>query len=356
MIDSVSNRGLVSIDILRGFAATGVFFYHQHIGLLLAKTTGWAFLDETDNFGATYAVPLFFLLSGFCIHLPNIKYVKKNQALPLTNYFKRRFIRIYPPYLAALVFSIIADILTVNNYTVNARDVMAHVFLLQGFLDPYFNTINLVLWTISIEIALYLLYPLFYYVRLKTSLKTALAIVFLISAISIASVKFFGFHSKVSFFFVPNIWFGWCAGAFIAESFILTPLELKKTFYKFVYAVILLCFFVLGKANLAVIQYPFLILIWTAPLIITLSFEHKLTNNNSIAIRLLTCLGLSSYSLYLFHVPLIALKNYFVHLIIPFQLQKPALLLGVLVIPIASWFCYQLVERPFMRKKTVVLR
>src|ERR1700750_3442775 len=110
-----ANRGLVSIDILRGLAAGGVFYYHQHIGDLLARFTGLTFFTYTDLFGAWYAVPLFFLLSGFCIHLPNIKYLRDNQSLPVKEYIKRRFLRIYPPYLVALIVSLLINYLIEPN-------------------------------------------------------------------------------------------------------------------------------------------------------------------------------------------------------------------------------------------------
>lgn len=158
-------QSLVSIDILRAIAALGVFYYHQHIGATLAHYSGMNWLQSTDSFGAVYAVPLFFLISGYCIHLSNIKYLKNNQALPLKEYYRRRFLRIYPPYLAAFVFSIVVIFITYPNASIGKTDLFAHIFLLQGFTVPYFNTINVVLWTISVEMAFYILYPVFYYLR-----------------------------------------------------------------------------------------------------------------------------------------------------------------------------------------------
>ncbi len=47
-------------------------------------------------------VPLFFVISGFCIHASALK----NNELRVGRFFWRRFWRIYPPYLAALIFAI----------------------------------------------------------------------------------------------------------------------------------------------------------------------------------------------------------------------------------------------------------
>jgi peptidoglycan/LPS O-acetylase OafA/YrhL len=84
-----SARSFISIDIARAMAALGVFYYHQHIGSLLAKYSGVEWLKLTDSFGASYAVPLFFLISGYCIHLSNLKYVRAGRALPLREYYRR---------------------------------------------------------------------------------------------------------------------------------------------------------------------------------------------------------------------------------------------------------------------------
>jgi peptidoglycan/LPS O-acetylase OafA/YrhL len=91
-----NKTNLITIDIARALAALGVFFYHQHIGAILARYTNIEVFHKIDGFGALYAVPLFFLLSGYCIHLSNLKYIQLNKPLPLARYYKRRFFRIYP--------------------------------------------------------------------------------------------------------------------------------------------------------------------------------------------------------------------------------------------------------------------
>src|SRR5476649_1859072 len=99
MTDKTSPQKVIAIDILRALAALGVFYYHNHSGDMLAKYSGLSWLRYTDAFGATYAVPLFFLISGYCIHWSNIKYLKAKRSLPLKEYYVRRFLRIYPAYL-----------------------------------------------------------------------------------------------------------------------------------------------------------------------------------------------------------------------------------------------------------------
>jgi len=347
-------QSLVSIDILRAIAALGVFYYHQHIGAILAHYFGLTWLQTTDNFGAFYAVPLFFLISGYCIHLSNIKYLKNKQALPLKEYYRRRFLRIYPPYLIALLFSLFVKFAIHPNIVLSKGNFFVHIFLLQGFTVTYFKSINLVLWTISVEMAFYILYPIFYYLRLRFSLNHALLLALAVSSISIL---FFGIKGSVSNperFCVFNIWFAWCCGAFLADKMTLSHEHFKKSVYILTYAFILLAFILpipLQSSAWLLIKDQINILIWAAPLIILINNENWFTSNRSLILKLFSAIGLSSYSLYLFHDPLTALKNYLVHAFLPLKLQPAGILIGVFLIPLITWFSFLYIEKPFLARK-----
>jgi peptidoglycan/LPS O-acetylase OafA/YrhL len=346
-------KNLVSIDIARALAALGVFYYHQHCGSLLARYTGINLFGYTEVFGAFYAVPLFFLISGYCIHLSNLKYLKAHKALPLKDYAKRRLLRIYPAYIAAVIFSLLANHLINAHYPKDWNDLLVHIFLLQGF-TGYFNSINVVLWTITIEMAFYFLYPFFYYLRLKFSLDHAIITTLIISATSITYFSGKGNSSLAQFYCVFNLWFAWCCGAYIADKIAFCPKDLNKTIYKIIYAAILLVFIGLKfykPAELGIINYQVNILIWTAPLLFLINKEHWLEKRQTYFLKILMAIGLSSYSLYLFHEPLISLKNYLVHEYLPAKLQFAGVFIGIFFIPVVTWFCYLYLEKPFISKK-----
>jgi len=229
-----------------------------------------------------------------------------------------------------------------------------HIFALQGFTSKFFLAINIVLWTISIELALYILYPLFYYLRLKYSLNHALAFTFLVSCISIG---YFYTKSDVALYqryCVFNLWFAWCCGAFLADKKILNGDDLKKPVYKIMYSIICVAFVlvkIIDLPKLAIIDYQLSILIWTVPLLFLINKEKWLSQKNSIFLKILGAIGLSSYSLYLFHAPLIALKNFCVHEYLPVKLQPVGIVIGIFIIPVITWFSYKYIERPFMMKK-----
>ena len=348
-----SKSSLITIDIARAIAALGVFYYHQRVGDLLFKHTGIVQFKATDAFGAFYAVPLFFLISGYCIHLSNLKYVKNKQALPIKEYYKRRLLRIYPPYLVAVVFSILVNFFTHTSTPISWADLLVHIFLLQGFTVSYFNSINIVLWTITIELAFYIIYPLFYYLCVRFSLLHAICFSFIVSCISIAIISTLRNLPLPLFYFVLNLWFAWCCGAYLADKKTLNKTDLSQPGYKIFYAIIVAMFAwkFTGHWFSPIVGYQVNILIWTGPLLFLLNKESFFAKKQWLLLKVIAALGLSSYSLYLFHEPLIFLKNLLVHKYLPQQLQLAGLIGGFFFIPVITWLSYLYVERPFISKK-----
>src|SRR5664279_2115162 len=113
------------VDVLRGLASFGVTIFHSipvlwvglyHYSGTFSKIDRFAsFLSYPARFG--YAgVMLFFLLSGFVIHLPNVL----DSRLRFRSYMMRRVWRIYPPYAAAVTLSVLVWICLL--YTSDAAD------------------------------------------------------------------------------------------------------------------------------------------------------------------------------------------------------------------------------------------
>ncbi|MDB4902146.1 MAG: acyltransferase 3 [Mucilaginibacter sp.] len=356
----ISNKtNVIAIDIARAIAAMGVFFYHQNIGNILARYTKLELFNSIDAFGAIYAVPLFFLISGYCIHLSNLKYIQLNKHLPLIEYYKRRLFRIYPAYLVAIVIAVIVRMIIRHRPMPSFSNLLVHLLCLQGFILKYFFYINLVFWTISVEMAFYIIYPLFYFIRLKRSLNSALVFAFFISTICIF---YFWLQKNVSiaqYYWFGNIWFAWCSGAFIADKLFFDPKAFNKPVFKVIYILIASLFIgglflnVSYLPGIGLVWYQLKILIWTGPLIYLLSKEHWFKKQESLLLKVIVCIGLSSYSLYLLHVPLILFKNYLVYAFLPPEFQLAGLILGVIMIPFIAWFSYCLIEKPFIIKKAV---
>jgi peptidoglycan/LPS O-acetylase OafA/YrhL len=164
---------LTSIDALRGIAALGVVLYHA------VAQTGHASPDnlfkypvELIQFLSSFGyigVFLFFVISGFCIHLQwaRARAAGHPQQIKFGEFWKRRLRRLYPPYLITLALFLGMTALTtgINVIPFFAYDVVMHVLMLHN-LDPHTcYSINGVFWTLAVEEQLYLAYFLLLYLR-----------------------------------------------------------------------------------------------------------------------------------------------------------------------------------------------
>ena len=132
------------------------------------------------------AVPVFFVISGFSIHYAERAKIRAWVQHPATlpAYLLRRLWRIYPPYLAALLLAM--SINRLLGYTTSGADLAAHLIMIHQFIPAYFNSIDVVLWSIGVEMWLYLLYPFALLLLERGGLRTTGVIVFGVSAASVA--------------------------------------------------------------------------------------------------------------------------------------------------------------------------
>src|SRR5438128_198415 len=105
-----SSPRLESVDFLRGVAALSVVCHHAinfGWGRNMPMGVPWfralhAVVDRGD-----LGVPLFFVISGFCIHLrwARARAAGGSSPLELGSFWRRRLHRLYPPYFVALCAS-----------------------------------------------------------------------------------------------------------------------------------------------------------------------------------------------------------------------------------------------------------
>src|SRR5678815_655744 len=112
------NGRLKSIDALRGIAALGVVFYHAVAqttnsgpdNLLRWPVKAFQFISSFGYIG----VFLFFVISGFCIHLQwaKARATQQPQSIQFGSFWRRRIRRLYPPYLIAFGLFLLMAALT----------------------------------------------------------------------------------------------------------------------------------------------------------------------------------------------------------------------------------------------------
>lgn len=378
---------LQSIDALRGIAALGVVFYHsvwQGTNLVPGNLFRWPVksLQFISSFGYI-GVFLFFVISGFCIHLQWAKERANGQspAIRFGTFWRRRFRRLYPPYLIALaLFGIMAALSTGINFThFFVYDVVMHLLMLHN-LDP--NTcysINGVFWTLAIEEQLYLAYFLLLFLRSRWGWGPTL----IVCAAARVGWFWFGHVLWVATGFgipVPEAaashWFTWALGAIAVEAAfglvklpkwcrnlwlggaaivlasatsMILPTTQKDTLphtiaWLLMHPIWGLGFFILVNRAVQAEQA------WTVKL--KQLRESARTLNVAGRVRKLTAaaafIGTFSYSLYLTHELVIMQSYSFISPRLP-----PVLNTLLIVVPatvVFAWLFYLFCEKPYMRK------
>ena len=113
-----------------------------------------SYLDFIVN-QAHIGVSYFFLLSGFVMM---IAYSKKDK-IEWLEYLKNRFARIYPIYFGALLLILVIQLLT---KTFDLEGLILNVLMIQAWFPEKALIFNPVAWSLSVELFLYLSFPIIY--------------------------------------------------------------------------------------------------------------------------------------------------------------------------------------------------
>src|SRR5688500_16773325 len=175
---------LRSIDALRGIAALGVVLYHAiERGPSALPNNLFDYPVRALQFISSFGyigVFLFFVISGFCIHLQwaKARATGVEPDIRFGPFWKRRLRRLYPPYIIALVLFLLVAYsygeISLTHFFF--YDLVMHLLMLHN-LDPQTcYTINGVFWTLAIEEQLYLAYFLLLFVRIRWGWLVTIAI------------------------------------------------------------------------------------------------------------------------------------------------------------------------------------
>ena len=220
---------LRSIDALRGAAALGVVLYHSVDRSTAVVPVGWTRYPElalqfVSSFGYI-GVFLFFVISGFCIHLQWAR-AKANGEKPniaFGSFWKRRFRRLYPPYIItlAIFFGLTAATAGIDVSRFFIYDVGMHLFMLHNLDPKTCYSINGVFWTLAIEEQLYLAYFFLLFLRARFGWAKTLIVCLLARA---GWMVFSHLVWLKTGFGIPvpeaaaAHWFTWALGAIVVEA------------------------------------------------------------------------------------------------------------------------------------------
>ncbi|MGJ4950093.1 acyltransferase family protein [Bradyrhizobium sp. HKCCYLS20291] len=161
----------VALDAVRGGAALFVFVSHI-IQIIWLPVTGLGSLAHIANsFASETAVVVFFVLSGYLICLSICGNIQRNGEFVVWDYLRSRALRIYPPFLGAVVVSLAVFVLLEqlglpgvrtplrgasdlyaarDSISIGVSEVFRSLTLRGGLLE-----INGPLWSLYIEVRLY---------------------------------------------------------------------------------------------------------------------------------------------------------------------------------------------------------
>ncbi len=344
-----NNMKNTGADILRGVAILMVVVFHA-FAAAYGELFPWigSFRDFQSpssqqqlwfypvSFGWA-GVPIFFVLSGFCIHLSFLHRGK----LDIPIFFWRRFWRIYPAYFISLsLFTFLTHLNIFSN--AGAQQFFAHVLLLQNFHDLTISGINPSFWSIAVEVQLYLLFPLLIFLRshfgIVRCLQISLAIGLLGRAVMVAQWGIPDNYIAPALTSPVITWFDWILGALVAERFF----DGKPTFRnKKIWLALLIPLFLISTLFKPLSIFSFSIAAVIAAIILDTAIYVRWQQR--IWVKSLIFIATISYSIYLWHQPLlVSITQRLSH-----SIGAPAIawLLFIPPIVVGSWISFRFIEQ-----------
>ena len=147
-------RRFPALDGIRALAAFAVVL--THVGFITGRSLRADLLGPVLSRGDC-GVTIFFLLSGFLLYRPFALYAMGLAARPLVGQFLwRRGLRIFP----ALWLAVVVTLALITTYRVRASDYLQYLLLIQTYDNHDYDPNLTQLWTLAVEIAFYALIPI----------------------------------------------------------------------------------------------------------------------------------------------------------------------------------------------------
>lgn len=336
------------IQGLRALAVLLVFTFHLSSGLMP---------------GGFIGVDMFFIISGYLV--TSIVYNKINkQKFSIIEFYEGRIKRIVPAYLfLLLIVSIIASIIFINSDALLFRKSLFWTLLFNSnnyfaSLDSYFGAGNnenplLHTWTLAVEMQFYLILPILLITIRNKKILVLILSMLTIGLITYSTIGIFNGNTGVMYFSLssrmPEFLIGSLAAIIRLEDFNFIKRNVNILSVMGILAIILSA--VLFDETTA---FPGLTALLPCLGTLALLMSNESYFNRLLSSNFLVFVGEISYSLYLWHWPIMAFLRYNNN-IYEFSLIEKVLITFITII--LSLFSYYFVEktlRNFPRKKFYV--
>lgn len=343
------------IDGLRALAIFLVFGYH------IFENETLTLFGLTLFSGGFIGVDIFFVISGYLITLIIVNEYERKQF----NFFSfmfRRIRRIVPALLLLSFFILLSGIfilLPMNLIDISYSFLSLSIFFsniyffvsgknysaLEQFPQPFIHT-----WSLSVEWQFYLIFPLFLLFIISKIKKRFFFIYAFIFIFFILAIFLNYIDQPLSFFLIFSRIWEFFVGVLIALLPQKRTYKRKYLFYSLVGLLIILLYsFGYDKS----INHPSFFTIF--PIFgsyLLLRYFHNLNPiTNLFKLPLVRYFGLSSYSIYLYHYPLISFTR-----IIFDKNDTNFFLIGLLLLLLIfflSFISYEFIEKPFRNRKII---
>ena len=341
------------IDGLRAIAVSAVIVYHSKITLY-----GFRLFE-----GGFLGVDIFFVISGYLITSIILKELVTTNKFSFKNFYERRIRRILPALLFVILVSLplawiilfpssLIDFANSIIYSLGFSSNLYFYFTgqqygaIDSFYKPFLHT-----WSLSIEEQYYILFPLFFFLVFKYFKKNLIYILITIFTLSLIFSTWLNFSNpSLNFYFISSRIWELLAGSILAYFEAKSENRIKNN--KISLALPSLGFFLILFSILFFnheLDHPS---INTLPVIIGTCLIISFSQKGEIITKILSSklfvgLGLISYSLYLWHYPILVflITTGFTEISI---FKKVLIGLALLLL---SLFSFYFIEKPFRNSK-----
>jgi peptidoglycan/LPS O-acetylase OafA/YrhL len=355
------------LDGIRGIATLSVFLVHSfHLSFKISEIpwrgpfrdfkVPWSHLLVYPLSYGSAGVAIFFCVSGFCIHLS----YQRNKDQGWIAFFIRRFFRIFPAYvIALLIFLYIWPVGPKHSLEWKRVQLITHVLAIHNFDGDTLFGINPAFWSIAVEIQLYLIYPLLIIFAAKYGLKAAMIAVGTIE-LSIRFAESYLLTLKDASLPLPVLfspfafWLSWAIGAYTAECMLAGRASIfSRIRMDFMLLIAILLPLFKLTAPFAFLAYS----LATAVCIDKCLAHHEYTPRTYLGRKSwehLSRLGVVSYSFYLIHQPILIFTRGVVKRIAPSMSGEPLFLLAICLcwyplVFLISMLSFRYLEQRFIR-------
>lgn len=337
------------IDGLRALAVLPVVLFH-------AGVAGFA--------GGFIGVDVFFVISGFLITSLIARDLQRGE-FSFLNFWERRARRILPPLVAVVIFALVVGwfLMLPGDFEQLGESAIAQSFFASnfvfwrqiGYFGPMASEIPLLhTWSLAVEEQFYLLFPLAmflltrYVARLRWSfIAVGVALSFLVSVWAVDS------RPEAAFYLLPTRAWELGVGSLLALWAVNSRSSVNRKIAEpasvLGIVLILAAVFIYDETT----AFPGIAalppVVGTA-LVVWANTNQRTRSGDLLAVKPLVGIGLISYSLYLWHWPLIVFTSY------PSGSESLGVLTTVVIIGasfVAAYGSWRFVERPF-RSRTLL--